>query len=166
MKMMPILIGAVFLAGCLGPEKIQQKRSFDSAVVQPLLQPGNNTVKGSALFNQIGGGTVTCAGRTVFLVPRSPYADERMTIIYGNLQGGVGIGRIPESDQASVSAYNLAAKETVCDAQGFFTFRDVADGEFYAVTAIKWGQYNNQGGNLMRAVKVTGGESVEIVLAP
>lgn len=166
MKAIPLLAIAVFLAGCLGPEKIQQKLSFDIAEVQPLLKPGTNTVKGSALFNQVGGGTVTCAGRPVTLIPRSTYADERMQIIYGNLRGGAGVGLLPESDPVSYSNYVSANKQATCNAQGFFQFDELADGEYYIVTNITWGQYGTEGGNLMRSVKVSGGETVDVVLAP
>lgn len=156
----------MLLAGCLGPEKVRQSVSFDPQEVESLLRSGSNTVKGSALINQVGGGSVTCAGRTVNLIPRSRYADERMEIIYGNLLAGVGMRRIPESDPASELAYMKTAKETVCNAQGFFIFEGLADGEYYITTQITWGQYNEQGGNLMRSVTIAGGQTIEVVLSP
>ena len=166
MRLLAIFFGVTLLTGCLGPQVVRQSESFAVSQVSSMLEPGNNTIKGSALINQVGGGTVTCAGRQVTLVPRSTYADERMQIIYGNLQGGVGTGQVAESDPMSYSNYVSATKDTTCNAQGFFQFNNLSDGEYYVVTKIIWGQYGAQGGNLMRAVKVSGGQTVEIVLAP
>ena len=89
-----------------------------------------------------------------------------MQILYGNLQGGVGIGQIPDSEPVSYSNYMSAIRQTTCNAQGFFEFNNLADGEYYFTTDIRWGQYGTEGGYLMRAAKVSGGETVEIVLAP
>ena len=72
----------------------------------------------------------------------------------------------PKTTESSYSAYAADAKQKVCNAQGFFKFENVADGEYFVTTDISWGQYGSEGGWLMRPVRVSGGETVEIVLAP
>lgn len=164
MRAISTVIIALVLGGCLA---VEQKLSYNRSEVAAQLQPGSNTIEGSALFNQVGGGTVTCAGRRVTLVPKSSYASERMQIMYGSLQGGASYSRIPpKSTESSYSAYAADAKHTVCNAQGFFKFAKLADGEYFVTTDIAWGKYGSEGGWLMRPVRVSGGETVEIVLAP
>ena len=79
--------------------------------------------------------------------------------------------------------YHSLRRETVCDAHGFFKFRDVADGSFFVIASIHWeiftphsfvnaytGQLQTitiaqeQGGMMMQEVTVSGGETIEIVL--
>ena len=166
MRLISIFVLGFLLAGCLA-QQVAQVTTFDKADVAAQLENGANTIRGSALFNQVGGGTVTCAGRDVYLVPKSKFADERMQIIYGTLQGGLAATRnSPTADENQVAAYLASSKKTICDAQGFFKFENIADGQFYVQSTITWGEYGLQGGALMRPVTVTGGETAELVLAP
>ena len=166
MKLMSVFVLGFLLAGCFA-QQVAQVTTFNKADVATQLENGPNTIRGSALFNQVGGGTVTCAGRNVYLIPKSNFADERMQILYGNLQGGrAATGSSPTADENQVAAYLAASKNTICDAQGFFKFENIADGQFYVQSTITWGEYNSQGGHLMRPVTVNGGTTVELVLAP
>jgi len=63
--------------------------------------------------------------------------------------------------------YYRTDQRTICDAQGFFTFRNLPDGHYYVSTAITWmvGNYH-QGGSLMQQIKLDGGDVKEIVLSP
>lgn len=58
------------------------------------------------------------------------------------------------------------SRET-CDAQGYFEFRKVADGDFFVDTSIFWlvGS-DNRGGNLMRRLRLSGGATERVVLRP
>lgn len=55
-----------------------------------------------------------------------------------------------------------------CDAQGYFTFENVADGNFFVLSNVVWmaGAHNPQGGALMKSVSVKGGEVKTVILAP
>ena len=166
MRVIKVFFLGFLLTGCLAQE-VSQVTTFNEGDVAAQLENGPNTIRGSALFNQVGGGTVTCAGRDVYLIPKSKFADERMQIIYGNLQGGLAAtGSLPTADENQVAAYLAALKKTICDAQGFFKFENIADGQFYVQSTITWGEYGSQGGALMRPVTVAGGETAELVLAP
>lgn len=63
--------------------------------------------------------------------------------------------------------YHELVLSTTCDGQGNFRFENVADGDFYVVTAITWETaYTYEGGPLMKRVSLQGGETVRVVLAP
>lgn len=176
------LIAIAMLAGCATPTpKIQLTSTFNEAETREMLREGTNTIKGSALFRQRNGGIVTCAGNNVRLTPATAYAQERMRHIYGNANNGYK--RSPKfpndvilrTDTSSPFThthprYLELARQTVCDAQGFFFFNNVADGDFFIATGITWEvvigiQTHTQGGFLMQRVTVSDGEVKEIVLS-
>jgi hypothetical protein len=168
MKLGLIVLWVFALVGCAVPTKVVQlKNSFDEVETAKLLQRGPNTIKGSALLRQQGGGVVTCAGLPVRLVPVTAYSAERMVHIYGNLYGGfASLEASKRAFEPSSAAYLQNTKETVCDPQGFFKFNDVANGDFYLVTVISWKvrEYSLEGGALAKRISVFGGETKEIVL--
>lgn len=163
------LVFAVVAGGCATtPATIVTLGPFDRAQAAAMLEPGTNTIRGSALIRQQGGGVVTCAGRDIALVPATQYAQQRITALYGQAQQGYypawparGVKFANEAPE-----YQQLTRATVCDAQGFFKFERVADGDFFVVTAVTWQarQYVVEGGALMQRVRVAGGEMREIVL--
>lgn len=177
LKIFVAVIAAVLLVGC-APKEIALSNSFDANSAQELLQKGDNTIRGSALIRQRGGGVVTCAGYDVTLIPATAYASERMRALYGNAQRGYR----DSSPLATVNfvpdfpAYHNFNKKSVCNAQGSFVFKDIADGDFYVTLSVTWevpsqSVYSftgtsTEGGDLMQRVTVSGGETKEIVLAP
>jgi hypothetical protein len=164
------LVGVV--AGCAAPaqdETVILMSSFDAKEAGEMMAPGTNSLRGSALIRQRGGGVVTCAGKEVRLIPATAYATERMMAAYGNISNGF----IPATrkitfgggDQAQ---YARLTKTTTCDAQGYFKFDHVANDTFYVVTVVTWQVNQNavEGGSLMQSVPLMGSETKEIVLAP
>ncbi|MES1927437.1 putative lipoprotein [Salinisphaera sp. T31B1] len=142
---------------------------FDAEKAQQMLKPGPNTITGSAVIRQSGGGVVTCAGNPVYLVPSTEYATQRIRAIYGNGYKGY----VPAAGYRKIEfipdepGYNKYTRQTSCDAQGNFEFTSVADGYFYVTTAITWSvNYVAQGGALMQYVDVRGGETEKVVLSP
>ena len=167
----PILIGALlFLSACMAsmPPKHSMVSSFDPSEVEWFSSRGANSVYGSALIRQRGGGVVTCAGRSVSLTPASTYADERMLAIYGSHLKGYSQFGAAVINEPPEQAYLDIAHKTTCDAQGFFSFKNLPDGEYYVITDIFWelAKYAPQGGALMHKVTLAGGEAAEVVLSP
>ncbi|MES2609783.1 MAG: hypothetical protein V4679_06050 [Pseudomonadota bacterium] len=159
---------AAALTGCVTIQQVQLSTRYDPDAVTPFVAPGQNQLTGSALIRQMGGGVVTCAGYPVHLIPATPYAKEWAGHLFGAGQqgfvpaGGAGV-LITNVDPRFVAA----GRTTTCNAQGFFTFADLADGEFYAFTSINWRVGDRiHGGSLMKAVTVRGGQKQEIVMAP
>lgn len=170
------VLALAIVAGCAIPTKeIKLNSTLDKELANKLLAPGKNTIRGSALMRQVGGGTVTCAGEEVTLIPATYYAEERMQNIFGNTTGKAKSFQeiMVEGKAVFVNDdpdYRKLTKKTICDPQGFFNFEKVADGEFFVATRISWKANPNinipEGGLLFKRVKVGGGEKVEVVLAP
>lgn len=165
-------LASVLLAGCVGMPQIQTiplSESFDEEKAQSMIEPGPNTVSGSALIRQDGGGIVTCAGNEVYLVPATAYAKERVSYLYANYTKGykpymqaMRIQFTPDEP-----AYRSLTKQTRCDAQGNFEFTDVANGDFYLSTHIVWNvSYTKQGGMLMQRVMLNDGQHEKVVMTP
>jgi len=148
------------LSGCGSAPRAKLDMPFDQARAAELMAPGTNTIKGSALLRQRGGGIVTCAGREVNLVPATEYAKKRMAMIFGSspISSGLYFEYTPP-------AYFVFSRTATCNAQGFFTFDKLADGEFFVTTSVTWEtSYSTQGGWLMTRFTLAGGETKEVVL--
>lgn len=162
LRTLSALVAVVLQACAVAHPPVIIHEPFDAAQAKAMLQPGANTLTGSALIRQRGGGIVTCAGNTVRLVPATLYAKRRMAVIYG----GVRIARQTVPFSPDPAEYAELTRTTVCNAQGFFTFNGVADGDFFVVTEIRWTVgYSVEGGSLMERVSLQGAEKKEITLA-
>ena len=128
---------------------------------------GNNTIKGSALIRQRGGGVVTCAGNEVFLLPVERMSLEMIQKGYGNTNRGyrkLGANVVYANNQDKSP---VAGRKTTCNAQGFFSFDNLGDGEFFIESTIQWGTgYVLEGGHIMQKVSVRNGQQIEVVLTP
>ncbi len=170
MKIIFICLISLFLNGCINTPLAKVPvykldKNFDSEQAKLQLEKGNNTIKGSALIKQRGGGIITCAGNIIYLVPKTNYAQERMFYIYGNDENG--FNKSSYSFIPDESEYYKLTKSTICDTQGYFKFEKIKDGEYYIITTIQWlVGYNQQGGSLMKKVSVSNEEIKDIVLVP
>lgn len=172
-KLMLILLAVVIVAGFIGcgaaPRIVNLVSTFDSDMARELSQgKGSNSIKGSALIRQSGGGVVTCAGQDVILTPVTAYASERIQAIYGSTQrGAASFGSVPNAFSPDIPEYYEFRQDRLCDAQGFFKFEEIPDGEYFITVIINWMVNNlHQGGGLMQRVEVRGGQTIEVVLAP
>jgi len=157
---------ASLLMGCAAQTVVVQA-PFDADQAAALVKPGVDIVSGSALIRQNGGGVVTCAGLPILLVPKTAYASERIKAIYGNTHRGHNSAYRAIQFEPDIPSYGRLQRETLCDAQGNFSFNDVADGSFYVIANITWSVGGSiQGGGLMQTVTVSGGASQEVVLSP
>lgn len=165
----PLLLIILFLTGCLSQpiKTVYIESPFNSDVAESLLEEGDNKIEGSALIRQVGGGVVSCAGRNVYLIPKTEYLTERINHLYGNEIKGYNSSNnfnfSPESEE-----FRNLKKVALCDVQGYFEFDNVADGDFYIVSSIVWrvSKYKNEGGSLFTQVSIKNGETKNIVLAP
>jgi hypothetical protein len=139
---------ALAMLGCATPAApLKTSKIFDAELARKDTQKGSNTIRGSALIRQQGGGVVTCAGQTVTAIPATAYADERIWAIYGSYNKGYRpsyLGNVEfENEPLEFRQFTLS---TTCDAQGYFKFEKVADASFYIVTTITWQAGNSQQG--------------------
>lgn len=170
MKMKIAVLLSILLTGC-ATQQVTLKSTFNEKEASVLMEEGKNTIKGSALIRQNNGGTVTCAGKPVYLAPVTESASERILHFYKNTERGYMPILAARNESAFANddpKYAKYTRNVTCDAQGFFKFEKVADGSFYVVTNIQWrtNPYLLEGGALMARVSVKGGEVKEITLAP
>jgi hypothetical protein len=152
------------IAGCAAPTPVRINAPFNAEEAKNKLRPGSNAIVGSALIRQRGGGVVTCAGNSVHLVPVTPYAVERIGVIYGS--GKLATQRV--NFENTPPGYVENTRSTTCNAQGFFRFEGLADGDYFVQTSVTWmvGQYNMQGGAMYQRASVSGGQILEVTITP
>lgn len=159
---------AALVSGCVTRPNVTISEPYDEAATLAQMGEGTNSIKGSALFRQQGGGVVTCAGFPVAVFPATPYSRARMTAIYGSPSGGLSpvVGAVEPVFNPDPPGYVKALRETRCDAQGFFRFDKMKSGEYYVISRILWmAGYARQGGVMSSLVTVKDGEVADVVLA-
>ncbi|MCR9274409.1 MULTISPECIES: hypothetical protein [unclassified Mameliella] len=153
-------------AGCMGRE-IETTVPFDPSEVAYINQRGSANIEGQAFFRQQGGGVVTCAGEEVSLMPAGKYTTQRMSQIYGNVNGG-RINVLQGVNQKNLPPQYLSMRRTSkCDAEGDFMFTNVANGDYYVITRVLWTVGNNiipEGGALAQRVSIRNGHDVRVLL--
>lgn len=154
------------------PRQVALTTTFNPQEVSWFRGTGHGSITGQAFFQTRGGQPRTCAGLEVELKPRSAYGDERLTAIYGNAKGGYSpalgarVQFTPDDP-----AYKEAAKTSICDAQGNFSFTGLPAGNYFLTAAVIWtipGQEFGppQGGVLMKSVTLAEGETKRVILTP
>ena len=155
---------------------VQMVSTFDPSEVEYIREQGTNTIEGNAFIRQRGGGTVTCAGEDVWLVPAGEYARERMRITFGTdvrsaymaFAANVFGGQVPSNTGSG--GYWEYQRNAKCDSEGRFQFEDVAVGSYFLVTQVVWTVGNSfvpEGGLLMAPVRFVDTDRIEnIVLSP
>jgi hypothetical protein len=168
MKIFHALIAISILSGCAQNRAISLTGSFDENQAKKMLEKGNNSIKGSALIRQQGGGIVTCAGGIVLLMPATGYAKEWAMNLYGSdVQGYFQTGPVGIDFENVDKRFYTSVRHTNCNAAGFFEFKEVADGTFYVFTKINWHAGGAiQGGSIMQSIKTENGQSYELTLSP
>ena len=144
--------------------------SFDRREVRWFESFGDNVIQGEARLSTKAGEIRTCGSEsdTVTLVPVSKYGRERMIITFGNDESGF---RSRPSELAIADPlYLKTVKETGCDDAGRFLFENLPDGDYFIISSVTWTVYTasekapTQGGNLMKRVRVRGGEVAKVLL--
>lgn len=155
MRTMSATALALALSGCLAtapPPMYEMRNKFDPADYAEYMKTGNSTVTGQAFLRQQGGGTVTCAGNQVHLLPDTIFFREGLGILFMR-QGHQIKGGLKDQDEK----YQSLRRSAQCDAQGNFQFDSVPEGEYLITTAVEWSVgYSRQGGLLRKAVRVKG----------
>ena len=130
-----------------------------------ILEVGVNTISGSAFFRRSNGGIVTCAGLEVELIPATAYAIERVVYIYGSTSAaskGANVRFVPDHQE-----YHLHRRVAHCNVDGYFSFEEIPDGEYFVLSNIRWEFYTrSEGGSLIEKVTVNDGETLNLVLTP
>lgn len=154
-----LLAAAATLCGCALPPKtpVRHVSEFNSAEHAAYLAAGTATVQGQAFLRQRGGGIVSCAGRTVTLMPTTPYFQEVADLGRGGHYPDY-VYKIPKADRGVV-------RETVCDAQGNFVFDGLAPLNWQVMVYVGWEvNGSQQGGMLFTQTAASAGKTTRLVL--
>lgn len=149
-----VLLGACSSTGTL-------TTAFDADAAAFINRSGNADVSGQAFLRRNDGIVVYGAGSEVTLIPKTAYSDERIQQIYGSGKQSY-LGRRFTNDDPNYYTYTRTA---IADGEGRFTFKNVANGDYYLVTSVTWlVQYAQQGGLLMERVSVQGGQDANVIM--
>ena len=88
---------------------------------------GKDTLHGQVFLKTVGGDAKTCAENNVLLAPANAYMDELMTRERENFTA--------KPDPRVIGQF----RQTICDAQGNFTFASVPSARWYVITSVIWG---------------------------
>ncbi|CAN5481063.1 hypothetical protein BH10PSE17_BH10PSE17_03180 [soil metagenome] len=167
---------SMMVAGCTTPaaapsQGVVQTQRFERSAASALLVRGTGQVRGAALIRKSTGTSATCARADVDLIPATPYADERMGILYGPDTGetmvrydGTDARGLPEPAPAEYLSTTL---KTRCDTQGNFYFDQIRSGAFWIQTSVKWTDGSGPHGGLVALrVQVQDGQTVNVLMAP
>jgi hypothetical protein len=135
---------------------VQMQTTFNYEEHRAYSQTGTSTIRGQGFLRQKGGGTVTCAGNEVILVPATSFFREFIRLLR--------TGKIPATENVD-SSYKAIFKQSQCDAQGNFLFDNLPSGNWLVMTEVRWSiGYSQQGGVLMKEISISNNESVQVLL--
>lgn len=129
--LLPFLL--LVVAGCAAPMKSSFTPEMEAAALAAL-QPGEGRILGQAFLQSAKGRVIPGAGQVFGLIPKTPYADERIRLAYGNLKWRrplvLGLG-------GADPRFGAAVRETKADKHGDFEFDKVKDGSYYVEGAAQ-----------------------------
>lgn len=157
---------------CVVTDPGKVETPFRDSDLQPYLGKGTANLRGQAFLKTVGGDVRTCAGSRVLLIPGNAYGDEMIAKERANLTA--------KPDRK----FMAQIRDTICDAQGNFTFSSVPSARWYVSTAVTWGiphieqpgeragpitslifginpppETDEQGGELIQAVSLQAGDN-------
>jgi len=150
---------ALCLAAC-SPTTL--KSTFNATDAAFINQKGTGTITGQAFLRRNDGMVVYAAGSEVYLVPKTPYSDERFASIYK----GSKISYFGSTFKNDSAEYYNYTRKLIADGEGRFVFTDLAAGSYYLTKNVTWMvQYAQQGGWLMERVTVSNGQTSNVIMS-
>jgi hypothetical protein len=156
------LATAATLAGCAAPKQAVslQRPPFPDAEYAALVQNGTAVVMGQVFLKTRGGDVKTGAGNVVYLNPATSYS--KFAFQHSRYPGGL------DAPDSRLHGY---MRQTVADASGRFTFKNVPAGEYYVTGKVTWEAFDSnarglrpQGGAIWKLIAVDEGETVEVMV--
>lgn len=152
-----ILCAALALTGCVAPAPALVLKPITDAEIAPYRAARTAWVTGQAFLRQQGGGVVTCAGSSIFLMPNIAATRQMLADMKAGARGQGGM-------KLDTKLRGTGAEGT-CNAQGNFRLGPVAPGRYILLTEVSWTVgYARQGGVLRRDVSVKDGETIEVMM--
>ncbi|MEF3366137.1 carboxypeptidase-like regulatory domain-containing protein [Methylocystis sp. 9N] len=134
---------------------------FEPAQANYIRAPGKGVIAGQAFLRDRSGRSNVryAAGETVRLIPATTYAQARIKHFYGSVKF-VPAASIPKVE--ADAQYAALTRTTKTEADGRFTFQNVAPGRYYLTTQLVWTPKDAsvpEGGAIYEEVTLTGNES-------
>ena len=160
---MPALLVSLFLGACQTTVQVQSR--FDPKPAEVALQAGTNTIKGSAFMRKRSGTIVPAAGEVVYLIPATPYADERFAKLFprSKLNPAAGARATEQTDPD----YSRLMRTTKANKAGSFEFENVKAGSWYVSTRVTWQEPRESlqsGGAIYDRIEIKGQDQVVEVI--
>jgi hypothetical protein len=126
-KFCPSILAITVFLGLCGCATVDQKAAFNEADFRPYTAQGTASIFGHAFARTDNGVKHTAAGLTVYLVPLTPYTEERANIMVA--------GREPSPADPQMDKY---LKSVVADMGGQFKFDGLPAGSYLVFARIEW----------------------------
>ena len=162
------LISALCVGGCVSEAKIESK--FDPKLAEFIKTEGTAIVEGHAFLKNWNGRAMHGVGEFAWLIPATPYAEERFKKIYPN--PNVKLNPVAAQIRADTTdpLYTEYTRRTKAESDGSFRFEKVAPGSYFVVSSVVYKESRDdifsQGGSIYERVTVTGKETkiIRVVL--
>jgi hypothetical protein len=157
------LVSLLLLGGCQTTVPIQTR--FEPKAAETALQPGTNTIKGSAFMRKRTGVIVPAAGEIVYLIPATPYAEERFAKLFP--RGKLNPILTSRTADATDSDYARLMRTTKGDKSGNFSFENVKAGVWFISTTVSWYELRAElpsGGAIYDRIEIKGQDQVVDVI--
>ncbi|PSC05005.1 hypothetical protein SLNSH_11200 [Alsobacter soli] len=144
--------------------------AFDDAMAakaKAQLEPGMATIKGSAFLRKPSGSFVTAGGEWVYLIPATPYAEERFKRLFGEgrYNSAVWGNNAPPPDPR----FSELMRKLKAHKDGSFRFENVKPGRYFVSSSLTWTPKDEilpHGGAVYDEVTVKGEEeTADVVLS-
>lgn len=164
MRILALAALGLLAVGC-APKVIKPQAPFVESEYAAYRGSGMGTIEGQGFMRQNGGGVVTCAGSRVWAAPATAYTREMTGIFeagWNPIVGGLAV--IDNPNQGRLFREGIE-RETQCDAQGNFAFRNLPAGQWIVSTAVTWRVGNEpQGGYVRQETALAEGQTVRLLL--
>jgi hypothetical protein len=163
MKIGAACLLVMLLGACQTTVQVQSR--FDPKPAESALQAGTNTIKGSAFMRKRTGVIVPAAGEIVYLIPSTPYAEERFAKLFP--RGKLNPILASRNADATDPDYVRLMRTTKGDKSGNFTFENVKPGIWFISTRVSWYELRAElpsGGSIYDRIEIKGQDQVVEVI--
>ena len=130
MKILISTIVALVLVGCASSPTTQvvtMSNEFHPLEGAYVHAEGSHSLAGNAFLMTRGGDPKTCAGQDVWILPATPYAQERFV----HWRDGADLPEAPAEFEAQ-------RRQTVCNSDGRFVFHGLTEGPYLVLARVDW----------------------------
>ncbi|MDE0207311.1 MAG: hypothetical protein OXP66_14955 [Candidatus Tectomicrobia bacterium] len=166
-----MILAGVFVVVVWGrsPSPVEVASAFDVQEAAYIHDTGANVVEGRVFVRLWTGEEVPCRDKSVLLVPKTAFSEERIEYLYGGtLEPGLrrhlqGSRKLAAPDPE----YREYMRRAPCNQAGEFRFEDLADGAYFVVGGVSWRETVGWVSiSMMQPVDVEGSELVKMILTP